>query len=67
MIEDFQLLNLKNFYLEQVRVKSAALKKNPLGDSPEKVSPVMVPKVSLEKNYPWFLCWLVLLAMARSI
>lgn len=52
MIEDFQLLNLKNFYLEQVRVKSAALKKNPLGDSPEKVSPVMVPKSFSGKKLP---------------
>jgi enterochelin esterase family protein len=52
MLEDFQLLNLKNFYLEQIRIKSDALKSNALGDPTERTSPCLVPKSFQSKKLP---------------
>lgn len=51
MVEDFQLLELDNFSLEQLRIESKALKGNPLGDPYKRVNPVMIPN-SFKKDLP---------------
>lgn len=52
MVEDFQLLELEHFTLEQIRVDSKALKGNPLKDPSSRVNPVMVPKSFTSKKLP---------------
>lgn len=44
MLEEFQLLDLKHFQFEQIRIDSQALKNNPLGDPNVRINPIMVPK-----------------------
>lgn len=52
MLKNFEALNLKNFHLKTLVVKSKALKGNPLKDPSLRENPVLVPKQKGLKDLP---------------